>query len=314
MMLLFLPLPIDALAMQVQDVLTQVGEALNIEGPWLIKQGIRALVLAVLVAMALYVAKVIMRRVERGIVEETGELPNEDTQRKRTVAQLTYSVARISIIAIGILLILNLFFPIGPLLAGLGVFGLAISFGAQSLVKDIISGFFMLSEKQFDIGDVVEIAGTSGVVEKMTLRVVALRDIEGALHIIPNGTITKISNKTKSWSRVVLDVGVAYQEDIDRVIQVLEGIGETFTEDAKWSAMILDYQVAGVQALADNSVNIRIMATTHPGKQWEVQRELRRRIKKQFDTEGVEIPFPQRTVHLRAGEGDGASKRTGDRA
>jgi small-conductance mechanosensitive channel len=196
-------------------------------------------------------------------------------------------------------MILNLFIAIGPLLAGVGVAGLAISFGAQSLVKDVISGFFILLENQFAIDDIVTINDIGGRVERMTLRVVMLRDLSGVLHVIPNGSINVVSNRTRGFSRAVVDVGVAYHEQIDRVIEVMRDIGRRMWEDADWRARLVEEpSVLGVDELADSAVNVRMVLTTQPGKQFEVGRELRRRVKNRFDEEGITIPFPQRTLHV----------------
>jgi small conductance mechanosensitive channel len=179
------------------------------------------------------------------------------------------------------------------------VAGLAVSFGAQSLVKDVISGFFVLLENQFAVGDVVTIDGTSGKVERMTLRVVMLRDLSGVLHIIPNGSIVKVSNMTRGFARTVVDVGVPYEENVDRALDVLRDLVAEFAADPAWShAFSESPQVLGVEALADSSVNLRVVLPTAAGRQWEVGREFRRRVKNRFDAEGIAIPFPQRTVHL----------------
>jgi small conductance mechanosensitive channel len=166
-------------------------------------------------------------------------------------------------------------------------------------VKDVISGFFILFENQFAVGDMVAINDVNGKVERMTLRVVMLRDLSGVLHIIPNGSINIVSNRTRGFSRTVVDVGVAYEEQIDNVITVLRDVGRVLWEDAEWQSQLVEQpKVLGVDALADSSVNVRVVATTHPGRQFDVGRELRRRIKNRFDQEGITIPFPQRTLHL----------------
>ncbi len=213
---------------------------------------------------------------------------------------LVNSAGAVVIVLAALLSILNLFIAIGPLLAGVGVAGLAVSFGAQSLVKDVISGFFIVLENQFTVDDIVEINGKGGVVEQMTLRVVMLRDVEGVLHVIPNGSINLVSNRTREWSRAVLDIAVAYKENVDEVIRVMREVGAELWRDGDWRPRLVEEpSVWGVEGLGDSSVNIRIVAGTRPGKQFEVRRELRRRLKNRFDAEGIEIPFPQRTVHVR---------------
>lgn len=239
------------------------------------------------------------RRMERRIEEEEPDLLTPRKQRTQTMAQLARNVAMVAFVVIGVLTVLNIFVPIGPLLASVGVFGLAISFGAQTLVRDVISGFFVLAEGQYGVGDVIRINGTTaGQVQRMTLRVVVLRDIEGVVHTIPNGEIKEVANLTKGWSRALLHVGVAYGEDVDRVIALLKEIGRELWEDESWRTLILEEpEVPGVERFEDSAVVIRIMAKTLPLKQWDVMRELRRRIKNRFDAEGVEIPFPHRTVY-----------------
>jgi small conductance mechanosensitive channel len=191
---------------------------------------------------------------------------------------------------------------IGPILAGVGIAGLAIGFGAQTLVKDFLSGIFVLVENQYNVGDVIKAAGVSGLVEKITLRATTLRDLEGRVHIIPNGSIEVVTNMTKEWSRFLIDVGVAYKEDVDYVMEVLAEVGEGMEKDAEYGRLILEpLAILGVDSFGDSSVNIRVMFTTQPLQQWKVGREFRRRIKNTFDEKGIEIPFPHTTIYL--GEG-----------
>jgi small conductance mechanosensitive channel len=216
-------------------------------------------------------------------------------------------VGRVVILVIAILLTFNVFIDIGPILAGAGILGLAVSFGAQSLVKDVISGFFILFENQFAIGDVIEVAGKSGLVEKMTLRVVQLRDGEGVMHVVPNSEIKVVSNKTRGWSRAVIDVGVPYNENVDRALEVLRDEAAQFSTDKTWGSQLDGpVEVLGVESLSDSAVVLRTMIRTQPGSQWAVAREFRRRIKNRFDRESLEIPFPQRRVHVRVEGGPGS--------
>lgn len=261
----------------------------------------------VLLTWLVYRAIVLVtRRIEKKVEEE--EDPDFLTlrkQRTQTVAQLSRNVALVSLVVVGALTVLNLFIPIGPLLAGVGVFGLAISFGAQTLVRDVISGFFILAEGQYAVGDVIRINNeTAGQVQRMTLRVVVLRDIEGVVHTIPNGEVKQVANLTKEWSRALLHVGVAYGEDVDHVIETLEDVGRELHEDPEWGELLLEEPVVpGVERFEDSAVVVRIMAKTLPLKQWDVMRQMRRRIKKRFDAEGIEIPFPHRTVYWGTRQG-----------
>jgi small-conductance mechanosensitive channel len=256
--------------------------------------------LVIFVALVTYrLIRMLVRRVVAHEVDADDPIVKRlREQRTQTLGGLLNNVVLIVISTFAILTILNNFVPIGPLLAGVSVVGLAVSFGAQSLVKDVINGTFILLEGQFGIGDVVRIGEASGLVERVTLRTTMLRDAEGVLHIIPNGEIKMVSNLTKNWSRAVIDVGIAYREDVDRVISVLRDLTDEFQNDEQWSPLLLEPpEVLGVNQLGDSSVVIRTQVKTLPLKQWEVARELRRRIKKKFDDEGIEIPFPQVTMN-----------------
>ena len=206
----------------------------------------------------------------------------------------------------GILMLLQeIGIPIAPLLGGAAIFGLAVAFGAQNLVRDYFYGFVILLENQYKLNDVVRIGDKSGQVEKITLRMTVLRDIEGCVHFIPNGEITSVTNMTHGWSRAFFDVGVAYKEDIDRVIAVIREIGAELRKDSNYRLLILeDLEMLGVEALADSAVVIRFFIKTRTLKQWGVKREMLRRIKNRFDQLGIEIPFPHRTVYHRVDQAE----------
>lgn len=265
---------------------------------------IRALLRLTLIWGLAWVAGRVIRLIANRIVNavDDGDDSHLSLREKRgqTVAQLLRSVGRIVVVLIAGLLSLNIFFDIGPLLAGAGILGLAISFGAQSLVKDIIAGFFILLENQFAVGDVIEAGGKSGAVERMTLRVVMLRDLRGVLHIVPNGQIGTVSNQTRGWARAVVEVGVAYEVDVDRALGVFRDEALSFGNDPTWSHRLDGApEVLGVESLADSAVVIRTTLRTRPGEQWDAAREFRRRLKSRLDKEGIEIPYPQRMIHLR---------------
>lgn len=288
--------------------LSAVFRLLDLTGQELFQLGLRLLVIWGLVWAANQLVKLVARRIIKAV--DDGDDANLSAREKRgqTAAQLIRSVGRVVSIIFGVVASLNLFIDIRPLLAGAGILGLAISFGAQSLVKDIISGFFILIEDQFVVGDVIEAGGRSGVVERMTLRMVMLRDLRGVVHMIPNGQIATVSNLTRSWSRAVIDVGVAYEADLDRALVVFRDEAAAFHADGEWGAkMQQPPEVVGVDDLADSSVVIRTLLRTEPGKQWECAREFRRRIKNRLDREGISIPFPQRTVHIRTNTGEGGA-------
>jgi len=217
-------------------------------------------------------------------------------QRAETLRHIVRSISKVVLFAIVALTITSeLGFNMGPILGTAGIIGVAIGFGAQSLVKDFIAGFFILLEDQFGVGDVVRVGEQAGVVERMTLRVTVLRNIEGQVHVIPNGSIQTVTVMTKDWSRALVDVTVAYTEKVDKVCQILEKVADQLHRD--WPDRVVERpQVLGVEELGTDGVKIRLIAKTPPLKQWEVMREWRKRIKEEFDRQGVEIPFPRKTV------------------
>lgn len=250
--------------------------------------------------VASWLIKVAARRILNAVDDGDDTTLTLREKRGQTVAQLLRSVGRVLVIVVSVLLTLNVFIEITPLLAGAGILGLAVSFGAQSLVKDVIAGFFILLENQFAVGDVISASGKGGVVERMTMRVVQLRDLDGVLHTIPNGSITVVSNLTRGWSRAVLEIGVAYEADLDRALAVFRDEAAKFSADPAWKHKLDGLvEVSGVEKLDDSGVVIRTLIRTVPGGQWDAAREFRRRLKNRLDTEGIEIPFPQRTMHLR---------------
>jgi small conductance mechanosensitive channel len=188
---------------------------------------------------------------------------------------------------------------IAPILASAGIVGLAVGFGAQNLVRDVISGFFMILENQVRVGDVAIVNGTGGLVERVNFRTIVLRDLSGVVHVFPNGAINTISNMTSEWSAYVFDIGVAYKEDVDRVIQIMRDTGKALREDKKFGPLMVDdIEVFGVDQFADSAVVIKGRLRTKPIKQWDVGREYRRRLKYAFDEAGIEIPFPHRSIYF----------------
>jgi small conductance mechanosensitive channel len=300
------------LLLSIDDILRRIAAVLRIDDEGLLRSAGRVLGIWLLAAFAIWLIGIAARRIEKTVDDGDDSVTTLREKRGRTVAQLLRSIGRVTVIGIAILLTINVFINIAPILAGAGILGLAVSFGAQSLVKDLISGFFILSEDQFGVGDIIEAAGKGGVVERMTLRAVILRDLEGTMHIIPNGEIKVVSNRTRIWSRSVIDVGVPYDEDIDRALSVVRDESAQFSTDPKWSVQLDGpVEVVGVEAFGDSSVVIRTLIKTQPGSQWSAGREFRRRLKVRFDREGIEIPFPQRDVHLTlrdAAEADAVAK------
>ncbi|MEP6591875.1 MAG: mechanosensitive ion channel family protein [Gemmatimonadota bacterium] len=285
------------------DILESVDRFLKLFGADLVRArsaGLSLLVIWLLAWGFWQLVKLVARRIVIRADDGDDSRLSSNEKRAQTVAQLLKSVGWVIVLAFGGMLTLRQFMDITPLLAGASILGLAFSFGAQSLVKDIIAGTFILIENQFAVGDVIEVAGKAGGVEWMTLRVVVLRDVEGVVHIIPNGQITTVSNKTRGWSRAIIDVAIGYAADVDVALEVIRDETRLFAQDPAFQGKLdAAPEVAGVQELGDNAVTIRVMLRTQPGMQWEVGREFRRRIKVRLDQEGIEIPFPQRTVHVR---------------
>jgi len=229
--------------------------------------------------------------------------PAELERRLNTVGNLAVRVIGVLIVIIAVLMSLDLFgIDIGPAIAGLGVVGIAVGLGAQSLIKDWLAGIFIVLENQYSQGDVVSIAGATGVVEDFSLRRTTLRSLDGTLHSVPNGEIMVASNLTRLWARVNLDVSVAYGTDIDRATEVIRVIGEELMADEQWGSRLIEAPaVARVEALADSAVELKVLGQVHAGEQWAVTGELRRRILDAFGAAGIEIPFPHQ-VSINRGE------------
>src|SRR5919107_1852681 len=277
-----------ALLATVGDVLARLAEILRIDGEQGVRVGVRIIGIWILAWLAYRVVRLAARRIELAVDDGDDSVTTLRERRGKTISQLLRSVGRVVIFVIALLLTFNIFIDIGPILAGAGILGLAVSFGAQSLVKDVISGFFILFENQFAIGDVVEAGGKSGLVEKMTLRVVVLRDTEGAMHVIPNGEIKVVSNMTRGWSRAVVDVGVGYEEDVDRALAVVRDEAAEFSGDEAWvSQLDGPVEVPGIESLGDSAMVIRSLIKTQPGSQWNAAREYRRRLKLRLDQEHI---------------------------
>ncbi len=223
----------------------------------------------------------------------------EEMRRIDTLERVFIYALSVIVAVMTVMLVLSEFgISIAPLLATAGVAGLAVGFGAQSLVKDYFTGFVMLIENQIRVGDVVEVSGKSGVVQEITLRYVQLRDYEGAVHYVPNGTIVTVTNRSRGYAYAVMDVGIAYKEDIDRVYAVMRETARELRSDPEFGARILeDIEISGVEQWADSAVMLKSRIMTVALEQFAVRREYLRRLKMAFDRHGIEIPFPQRTVH-----------------
>jgi small conductance mechanosensitive channel len=269
---------------------------------WVLDSGVRIAVILLLLLICLRVTRAAVRRAVLLAVRPNGKDTLRDlmaAKRQVTLASLFDAIVSISLVAVAVLMILpQLGFEIGPLLASAGVAGVALGFGAQSLVKDVLSGTFIILEQQFSVGDVVRVGTLSGAVEQINLRTTVLRDADGSVHVIPNGQIEKVTVLTRDWSRLVIDFDIGYGSDIDLAMNCLRGVFETYAAEHT-SDVLEPPEILGVQSLAESSVQIRAQVKVLPGKQWAAGRELRARAKKALDASGIEIPFPQRTVWLR---------------
>ncbi len=261
------------------------------------------IVLVVLLVVIL-VVRIVTRRMRR-LVER--KISDEKMIIKKRTFTLTSVVSNLVIMVSAIAAILVIADQVGisvtPLLAGAGVAGIVIGFGAQSLIKDLINGTFILLEQWYQVNDVITVGDTSGVVEKFNLRTTVIRDLEGTLHFIPNGEITKLSNRTHTWSRALVNVSVHYSENTDRVIEVLEAVFDELMEDSKYKDSILERPTilgdGGVSELGDSSVVFTVICKVKPAEQWTIGRQLRKRIKDKFDQVGIEIPYPCTNIYLR---------------
>jgi small-conductance mechanosensitive channel len=291
--------PIHALL--APEFIERLARLFQVDVEFISRKLLSVAVIWVLAWLGMQLVKLIARRIIAAVDDGDDSTMSLAEKRGHTVAQLLRSVGRVMLFVLALLLTLNQFMDIAPLLAGAGILGLAFSFGAQSLVKDVITGFFLLVDNSIAVGDVVEVAGKSGSVERVNLRVVHLRGLDGSVHIIPNGQINVVSNMTRGWSRAVVDVGVAYETDIDHALEIIRDEVSRMAADPQWTSRLDGTpEVQGVQALGDHGVTLRVLLRTLPGRQWEVGREFRRRIKDRFDREKIEIPFPQQTIHVRA--------------
>lgn len=228
------------------------------------------------------------------------EPEEEIDQRIDTLSHVTYrTLLLVVVIVTGIIMLTEAGINVAPLIAGFGLVGLAVGFGAQSLVKDMINGLFILIDNEYSKGDVVTIAGTTGIVEDLNLRRTVLRDIDGTVHHVPHSSIDVSSNWTKEYSRIHLNVGVAYESDLPHVIEVINRVGNEFAEDPEFAPKIRSApQVLRVDNFGDSSIDIKILGETVPLEQWSLMGQFRIRLKKAFDDEGIVIPYPQRTLHL----------------
>lgn len=269
--------------------------------------GAQAVITILLILAAGYTAQRVLRallgRLELELIkvrEATEEVPGAAKKRVTTLIGVLRTISRFAIWGVVFMIVLDqVGVDVTPIIAGAGIAGLAFGFGAQNLVRDVISGFFIILEDQVRVGDVAIINGTGGLVEAITFRTIVLRDLSAVVHVFPNGTITSLSNMTKGWSAYVIDVGVAYKEDTDRVVEVMRQVAEELRQDPEYRDRILEpIEIFGVDNFGESEVTIKARLKTRPIQQWNVGREYRRRLKKAFDAHAIEIPFPHRSLYI----------------
>ncbi len=292
---------------------------------WLLTDGLRILLTIVFAVVVRWLLHRLITRAVRTMTERTstrhedsdgsragrvwaqasGQARARHQQRTATLGSLLRSVVTFVVGLIAGLTVMDLIgIPLGPLLASAGVGGVALGFGAQSLVKDYLAGVFMILEDQYGVGDVVDLGEASGTIEEVGLRVTRLRDVNGTVWYVRNGEILRVGNMSQNWARTVLDIGVAYSADLEKVRRVLREVAHEVSEHPDFQGLIIEEpEVWGVEALAPDGVTVRVTLKTAPMEQWKVAREMRERIKDRFDAEGIEIPFPQRVIWHRNAEG-----------
>jgi small-conductance mechanosensitive channel len=264
---------------------------------------LRIAVVAASAWLAVRLAHAALARLEALLVRagEPAELvPGATRKRVATLTGLLNTALLMAIWSVaGVIVLGQLGLDITPVLAGAGIVGLAVGFGAQNLVRDVISGFFVVLENQVRVGDVAIVNGTGGLVEAITFRTIVFRDLAGVVHVVPHGAVTSLANMTKGWSAYVLDVGVAYKEDTDQVVELMRVVDADLRADPSYAARILEpIEIFGVDDFAESQVTIKARLKTRPLEQWNVGREYRRRLKKAFDAARIEIPFPHRSLYV----------------
>lgn len=271
--------------------------------PWILSHGVKIILILIGAWLIDRIIKIFISKGVKSFVTQTYRIRDGQALEKRSKTLegvLEGAVSIIVLLIAGLMVVSELGINIGPLLALAGVAGLAFGFGGQYLIRDLISGLFIILEDQYRVGDVACVADTCGLVEDINLRRTILRDLDGIVHHIPNGEITKASNLSKGFSRVNLNIGISYGSDLEKVINVVNRVGNELAKDPQWKQDILKTpQFLRVDDFADSAVIIKILGDTKPLRQWAVTGELRKRIKIAFDKEGIEIPFPQMAVWPR---------------
>lgn len=268
--------------------------------PWFLNHGTKIIIISV--AAYIFnriVSRIIIKAVKVAVKPENDQSRDAEIRRENTLIRIFTRALNVVVVSITLLIILReMGFDIAPILAGAGIVGLAVGFGGQYLIRDVITGLFLILENQYRIGDVVTINNTGGMVEDISLRMTTLRDQNGTVHHIPNGEIKQVSNLAKKFARVNLNIGIAYKSDLEHVISVINKTGIELANDPVYrDSIITPPAFLRVEDFADSAIIVKILGDTKPLKQWEITGELRKRLKIAFDREGIEIPFPQIVIH-----------------
>lgn len=267
---------------------------------WLLYDFTYILISLVVVIVLIWLLNAISRNLEKVILKRSDALHDKEAQKRvKTLMSIGRGIMRLILWAIFALILLKrIGIEIGPIIASAGIAGIAIGFGAQELIRDFLAGFFVLLDNQIRTDDIVVINGTTGVVEKIELRTIRLRDHSGVVHIFQHGKVNTLSNMTKEWSALVFEIGVAYKEDVDTVIAIMKSVGEDLEKDSRFSGNILEpISILGVEQFANSSIQLKVRIKTQTGEQWQTRREYMRRLKYAFDKKGIEIPFPHTTLY-----------------
>ncbi len=279
------------------DLLNQFWENF---GPWFFSHGVKIIGILIGAYIARKFAKIFIEKVIRkAIVADVNISPEAEKKREDTLIKVFDTTFRVLVWVAALLMVIQeLGVNIGPLLAGVGVFGLAVGFGAQYVIRDFLAGLFIIFENQYRVGDWVCADQTCGEVENIDLRKVVLRDLDGTVHYVPNGMIGIAANHSKKLGRVNFSLGVSYNSDLDKVKKVINQVGQELAQDAAWKDQINEAPYfLRVENFADSAIVVKVYGETKPLKQWAVSGELRRRLKKAFEENGIEIPFPQMVIH-----------------
>jgi small conductance mechanosensitive channel len=267
---------------------------------WSRVSGLKILLLVIITSIVFrYGGRAIEKLVRKAVMNDNGLSHAEEERRENTLIEIFEGTFKfVLILVVGLMILSEFGVNIAPLIAGAGIIGLAVGFGGQYLIRDVITGLFIILENQYRVGDAVNIAGIGGSVEDITLRVTVLRDLDGTVHHIPHGEVKTVSNMAKGFARVNLNIGVSYNAELEKVISTINQVGKEMSEDEHFKNLIMKApEFLRVDDFADSSVIVKILGETKPLSQWEVTGELRKRLKIAFDREGIEIPFPQMVVH-----------------